>query len=209
MLRYPKAPRRLPRFLTTEEANAIVEAPEYSTPRGLRDRLLLELLYGSGLRVSELAGIDIADVDLTNRQVVVNGKGDRTRVALFGKPALNALTEYLDHGRPELAQRAVSALFLNRFGERLSVRWIQEIVRRSGIAAGIVQPTYPHLLRHTFATHMLEQGADLRIIQHLLGHSSPDTTQIYTAVTGGQQEAAVTAALARARVIEVTRTQDG
>ena len=172
MLRYPKAPRLLPRFLTEQEAAALVESPDTSTPRGLRDRALLELLYAAGLRVSELAGIDLAHLDLTNRQVTVTGKGERARVALFGEPARDALTAYIDRGRPALARGAEAALLLNPSGRRLSVRSIQEIVRRAGVAAGIRQRVHPHLLRHTFATHMLEDGADLRVVQHLLGHSS-------------------------------------
>ncbi len=209
MLRHPKAPRRLPRFLTTQQASDLVESPECSTPQGLRDRALLELLYGAGLRVSELAAIDLSDLDLTNRQLTVNGKGDRSRVALFGEPARRALVEYIERGRPELARGPQAALLLNRSGGRLSVRWVQETVRRAGVAAGIPQRAHPHLLRHTFATHMLDQGADLRVIQHLLGHSSADTTQIYTAVTRGQQEAAVSAALARARRVEAGRAGGG
>src|SRR5207253_2589816 len=105
-LRYPKAPKRLPHFLSTEEVDALVEAPAADTARGLRDRALLELLYGAGLRVSEAAGVDVADLDLTNSQVRVTGKGERTRVGLFGEPARNALRTYLDHARPELARGA-------------------------------------------------------------------------------------------------------
>ena len=212
MLRYPKAPRRLPRFLTQQQAGELVESPslrkEAETPRALRDRALLELLYATGLRVSELAGIDLPHLDLTNRQVTVAGKGGRPRVALFGKPAREALVDYIERGRPGLllpAGGGAEALLLNRSGGRLSVRSVQEIVRRAGVAAGILQRVHPHLLRHTFATHMLEDGADLRVVQHLLGHSSVDTTQVYTAVTRGRQEAAVTAALARARELEARR----
>ncbi len=202
MLRYPKAARRLPRFLDQQQVSDLVESPSRDgeeTPRSLRDRALLELLYGAGLRVSELAKIDMRDLDLTNRQVTVTGKGDRPRVAIFGEPARRALDAYIERGRGELATGPQPALFLNRSGGRLSVRSVQEVVRGAGVAAGVLQRTYPHLLRHSFATHMLEDGADLRVVQHLLGHGSVDTTQIYTAVTVGRQEAAVTAALARAR----------
>jgi site-specific recombinase XerD len=202
MLRYPKAPKRLPRFLDQQQVSDLVESPSRvteETPQSLRDRALLELLYAAGLRVSEVAGIDVRDLDLTNRQVTVIGKGDRPRVAIFGQPARDALDAYIERGRSELAKSARAALFLNRSGGRLSVRSVQEVVRSAGVAAGVLQPTHPHLLRHSFATHMLEDGADLRVVQHLLGHSSADTTQIYTAVTAGRKEAAVTAALARAR----------
>ena len=213
MLRFPKAPRRLPRFLSEEQASTLVAAPSAEgsdTTQALRDCALLELLYGAGLRVSEVAGIDLADLDLTNRQVTVTGKGDRARVALFGRPARAALSRYIEHGRPQLAaSRPQAALFLNRSGGRLSVRSVQEIVRRAGVAAGIPQHVHPHLLRHSFATHMLEDGADLRVVQHLLGHTSADTTQVYTAVTRGRQEAAVSAALRRAREIEARRAERG
>ncbi len=204
-LRFPKAPRLLPHFLSEQEADDLVAAPGDATPRGLRDRALLELLYGAGLRVSEAASLDSADLDLTNRQLQVIGKGERPRVCLFGEPARRALREYLDRGRPELAQGAEAALFLNRSGGRLSVRSIQTIVRRAGTEAAIRQRVHPHLLRHSFATHMLEHDADLRIVQQLLGHASADTTQIYTAVTSSRQQAIVSTALARARDVEQAR----
>jgi site-specific recombinase XerD len=205
-LRYPKAPRRLPHFLSTEEARALVDAPKADTSRGLRDRALLELLYGAGLRLSELAGVNMADLDLTNSQVRVTGKGNRTRICLFGEPARNALREYTERGRPELVRGSQPALFVGREGKRLAVRSIQEIVRRSGVQAAIRQRVHPHLLRHTFATHMLEGDADLRIVQALLGHASADTTQIYTAVTQRRQEHLVTNALTRARAVEDSRS---
>ena len=204
-LRFPKAPRLLPHFLSEQEADDLVAAPGDATPRGLRDRALLELLYGAGLRVSEAASLDSADLDLTNRQLQVMGKGERPRVCLFGAPARRALREYLERGRPELAQGAEAALFLNRSGGRLSVRSIQAIVRRAGTEAAIRQRVHPHLLRHSFATHMLEHDADLRIVQQLLGHASADTTQIYTAVTSSRQQAIVSTALARARDVEQAR----
>ena len=209
MLRYPKAPRLLPHFLEQDQVTQVVEAPSKvveETPQSLRDRALLELLYGAGLRVSEAAGIDRRDLDLTNMLVSVIGKGDRPRVSIFGEPARDALRAYIERGRTSLVRGAQPALFLNRSGGRLSVRSIQEAVRRAGVAAGVLQRTHPHLLRHSFATHMLEDGADLRVVQHLLGHSSVDTTQIYTAVTRGRQESAVSAALARARTREADRS---
>lgn len=211
MLRYPKATRRLPKFLDQQQVSDLVESPSRNgeeTPQSLRDRALLELLYAAGLRVSEIAGIDVRDLDLTNRQLTVTGKGDRPRVSIFGQPARRALDAYIERGRSALATGAQAALFLNRSGGRLSVRSVQEVVRRAGVAAGVLQRTHPHLLRHSFATHMLEDGADLRVVQHLLGHGSADTTQIYTAVTSGRQEAAVTAALARARRRESGRAEE-
>ncbi|MYE47406.1 MAG: tyrosine recombinase XerC [Chloroflexi bacterium] len=201
-LRSPKAPNRLPQILSGEETGELMAAPEDDTPGGLRDRALLELLYGAGLRVSEAAALDSSDLDLTNRQVRVLGKGKRQRIALFGRPARDALRRYLEDGRPQLARGAEAALFLNRSGGRLSARSIQSIVRAAGTAAAVRQRVHPHLLRHSFATHMLDEGADLRIVQQLLGHASADTTQIYTAVTGSRKQAIVSQALARARDIE-------
>ena len=207
-LRFPKAPRLLPHFLSEQEAGDLVAAPDAETPRGLRDRALLELLYGAGLRVSEAASLDAADLDLTNRQVTVLGKGERPRVSLFGAPARDALRHYLERGRPELARGARAALFLNRSGGRLSARSLQAIVREAGTRAAIRQRVHPHVLRHSFATHMLEHDADLRIVQQLLGHASADTTQIYTAVTSSRQQAIVSQALTRARDVERDRDTD-
>jgi len=201
-LRYPKATSRLPHFLSEEEAEQLVSAPSAETPAGLRDRAMLELLYGAGLRVSELTNLDLRDVDLANRQLHVTGKGDRSRVALFGAPAAQALKHYLDQARPDLVRDVQPALFVNRNGGRLSTRSIQRISRSHGLQAGISQPVHPHLLRHTFATHMLEGEADLRVVQHLLGHSSADTTQIYTAVAHRRRDELISSALERARHVE-------
>ena len=209
-LRFPKAPRLLPHFLSEEEARALVRAPEPEAAaedgperaRALRDAALLELLYGAGLRVSEAAALDCADLDLTNRLAHVLGKGDRPRVALFGEPARDALGAWLGEGRPALARGAEAALFLNRSGRRLSARSMQAIVRSAGTAAAIRQRVHPHLLRHSAATHMLERGADLRIVQRLLGHASADATQIYTAVTSSRRDKLVATALAQARDAE-------
>ena len=214
-LRYPKAPKRLPHFLTEEEAGALMRAPEAAAAesdadraRALRDTALLELLYGAGLRVSEVASLDSRDLDLTNRQVSLIGKGSKPRVALFGLPARDALRAWLNEGRPGMAKGAEEALFLNRSGGRLSARSVQRIVRDAGTAAAIRQRVHPHRLRHSFATHMLEHEADLRIVQQLLGHASADTTQIYTAVTNSRQHALVSTALERSREVERERDDD-
>lgn len=201
-LRTPSAPRRLPHFLTSEEAGALLDAPLPDTARGLRDRALLELLYGAGLRVSEAARVDLRDVDLANRQIRVTGKGEKTRICLFGQPAHDALVAYLERGRPELVVGAQPALFVGRQGRRLAVRSMQALVRRYGTQAAIPQRVHPHLLRHTFATHMIEGQADLRVVQALLGHASADTTQIYTAVTSERHAQLVSTALRQARDIE-------
>ncbi len=180
----PKVPARLPRYLTVDEAQRLMSAPDTSTPQGLRDRAILEVLYASGTRVSELSGLDLADVDLGAGEMRVIGKGDKERLVLLGRPAAAALRVYIESARPTFIDKeTTNAVFLNRFGGRLSVRSIDTIVRKAGIAAGIDQTVTPHLLRHTFATHMLNGGADLRVVQELLGHENIATTQIYASIT--------------------------
>ncbi len=181
----PRLPQRLPHYLTHEEIDQLLAAPAADTPQGLRDRAILEMLYASGVRVSELSGLDLRDINLSTGELRVIGKGDKERIALVGRPALRVLQTYLRESRPSLQGERPprNALFLNRLGGRLSVRSVSEIVRQAGIAAGIAQTVTPHLLRHTFATHLLDGGADLRVVQELLGHSSLATTQIYAHVT--------------------------
>lgn len=183
----PKRERRLPSFLTEEEVSRLLEAPETPTPQGSRDRALLELLYASGLRVSEIVGLDLKDVDLKSREIRVWGKGSKERMVLIGRPAAAALAAYLLEGRPRLLGRGrEQALFLNRYGRRLAERRVQLTLERYARKAGIERRVYPHLLRHTFATHMLDGGADLRVVQELLGHTSLASTQVYTHVTQSQ-----------------------
>lgn len=180
----PKLQQRLPSFLTQDEARRLVEAPDLSTPRGLRDRAFLELLYASGLRVSELVYLDVSHVSITTKEIRVWGKGSKERIVLMGEPAVQAIEIYLDKGRPRLAgQGRGSALFLNRYGKRLSQRKVQLLVAEYGRKVGITKKVHPHLLRHTFATHLLDGGADLRVVQELLGHSNLATTQVYTHVS--------------------------
>lgn len=180
----PRVPRKLPRYLTIEEIGRLLSAPDTSTTKGLRDRAILEVLYASGVRVSELVALSLRDVNLGNGELRVIGKGNKERLSLLGRPAVTALKAYLDRGRPEqLGQPLSEAVFLNRFGGRLSSRSVDTIVRKSGIAAGIEETVTPHLLRHTFATHMLNGGADLRVVQELLGHDSIVSTQIYASIT--------------------------
>lgn len=188
----PKRPRRLPKVLDPTTLARLLETPDPSTPQGLRDRALMELLYGGGLRISELVSLDLGQVNLAEGAAIVHGKGAKERLVLFGEPAMQALERYLARGRPLLAAaakggRAAPALFLNRFGGRLTARSVQELVRKHAVAAGIPAEVHPHLLRHSFATHLLDGGADLRIVQELLGHSSPATTQIYTHVSRQMQ----------------------
>jgi len=175
----PKRGERLPRVLSVEEVSRLLAQPDLRTPEGLRDRAALELLYGSGLRVSELVGLDVDHVDLDAELVRVVGKGGRERVVPLGSHAVRALDAYLRLGRPRLA-RSDGALFVNRWGRRLSRQWVWTLLRRYARAAGVSRRVTPHVLRHSFATHLLEGGADLRSVQELLGHASISTTQVYT-----------------------------
>ena len=179
-----KRDSRLPRFLSQDEAARLVSAPDTSERLGTRDRALLELIYAAGLRVSEATGLSVEDVNLETRELRVTGKGSKQRVVLMGKTAADALSLYLGQSRPKLARReSGSALFLGRLGSRLSQRSIQEKVRSYAARVGLPSGVHTHTLRHSFATHLLEGGADLRVVQELLGHASPATTQIYTHVT--------------------------
>lgn len=181
----PKLDRRLPSFLTVEEAKRLVESADISKPLGQRDRALLELLYASGLRVSELVNMNVEQVNLDTNEIRVWGKGSKERVVLIGSPAARALNIYLSQGRPELlGVKKNNALFLNRYGRRLPARRVQKILEK--YAKAIDKKVHPHTLRHTFATHLLDGGADLRVVQELLGHADLSSTQIYTHVTRSQ-----------------------
>ncbi|MDR7523139.1 MAG: tyrosine recombinase XerC [Armatimonadota bacterium] len=177
----PRRGRRLPAALTHDAIAALLAAPPPDRPEGLRDRAILELLYAGGLRVGELVGLTCRQVG--GDEIRVRGKGGRDRVVLIGTQASRALRRYLAEGRPRLARGEGEAVFLNARGGSLSARAVQLIVRRWVRAAGIQQRTSPHVLRHTFATHLLDGGADLRAVQELLGHASLATTQIYTHVS--------------------------
>jgi integrase/recombinase XerC len=183
-LRGPRQDKKLPHFLGREDVVRLLEAPPADTPLGRRDRALLETLYSAGLRVSELTGLDIADLDLEAGLATVRGKGRRERLALLGPPAVAALTDWLGQ-RQAVSGRAASqaALFLNRHGTRLSVRSVGRLLEKYLALAGLDPRTSPHTLRHSFATHLLDAGADVRSVQELLGHRSLGTTQIYTHVT--------------------------
>ena len=188
-MRGPKRERRLPSFLTEEEVSALVMSPEQDRPQGVRNRALLELLYAAGVRIAEVFNLNVADSELSpdGGLLRVRGKGNKQRVVLVGRPAARALKRYLRQGRPALAKGAQEALFLNRDGERLSMRAVQTIVHKAALASGLDKRAHPHLLRHTFATHMLDGGADLRVVQELMGHASANTTQIYLHVTEARQ----------------------
>ncbi len=184
----PKLDKRLPSFLTIEEVERLLEAPDLSKPQGQRDRALLELLYASGLRVSELAQLNLEQIDLDTNEIRVWGKGSKERVVLMGEPAARAINAYLSQGRPKLLgdKKGSNVLFLNKGGGRLSERDVQRRLEKYAKVAGIDKRVHPHLLRHTFATHLLDGGADLRVVQELLGHANLSSTQIYTHVTKSQ-----------------------
>jgi integrase/recombinase XerD len=171
--------RRLPRVLSEREIEALLAAPDPSTPLGLRDRSMLELLYATGLRVSELVGLKLAQLRLELGFLVAFGKGDKERVVPVGEAAEGWLARYLAQGRPELVDGRHDVVFVNRFGRPLTRQGFWKILKGHGASAG-VPPVSPHVLRHSFATHLLEHGADLRAVQMMLGHSDISTTQIYT-----------------------------
>ncbi len=180
----PRVPRKLPRYLTVEEVQHLLSVPDTSKPGGMRNRAILEVLYAAGVRVSELVALDLGDMDLDIGELRVIGKGNKERICLLGHPAVAALRTYLEEGRPQqLGKQIASAVYLNRLGGRLSSRSVDTIVRKAGVAAGIEETVTPHLLRHTFATHMLNGGADLRVVQELLGHDNIASTQIYASIT--------------------------
>ncbi|WP_167474160.1 site-specific tyrosine recombinase XerD [Nocardia arthritidis] len=191
----PPAPgRRLPKALPYEQVLRVLEAAGGPVdgdgadggPRGLRDRALLELLYSTGARISEMVGLDVDDLDTAERAVVLHGKGGKQRMVPIGRPALAAVDAYLVRGRPLLAARGkanAGALFLNARGGRLSRQSAWQVLQTAAERAGIDAAVSPHTLRHSFATHLLDGGADVRVVQELLGHASVTTTQIYTLVT--------------------------
>lgn len=186
LLSAPKGERRLPRVLRRDQVEALLAGAGSDTPDGLRDRALLELLYASGARVSEVVGLDVDALDLTTGTARVHGKGSKERIVPVGEPACVAIERYLGSGRPAHAAAAEGtappALLLDRRGRRLSDRAARAVVTAAGEAAGVGHVT-PHTLRHSFATHLLEGGADLRSVQELLGHVALSTTQRYTHVS--------------------------
>jgi integrase/recombinase XerD len=183
-LRAPRAFKALPRFLTLAQVDALLAAPALDTPLGLRDRALLEVLYATGMRVSELIGLRPADVDLQVGLLTCFGKGRKERLVPLGREAQRWIVRYLEEARGRLTRgRPSPTLFVNHHGGRLSRMGLWGIVRRHALAAGVARILTPHVLRHSFATHLLERGADLRALQAMLGHADISTTQIYTHVT--------------------------
>jgi len=186
-LESPRLERKLPRVLTVKEVERLLSQPDPSTPTGLRDRAMLELLYATGIRVSELVSLRLEDVNLNLGYVRCLGKGGRERVIPLGRMARKAVKEYLAYGRPRLlGDPGERTLFLNHQGARLTRQGFWKIIKKYARQAGLEKNITPHTLRHSFATHLLENGADLRSVQEMLGHVDISTTQIYTQVTRGR-----------------------
>jgi integrase/recombinase XerC len=185
-LRTPKRPKKLPQFMYPREIEKLLNIND-SSPRGLRDRAILEVLYGAGVRVSELTGLNLEDLDLERGYIRVYGKGSKERISFLGEKGCRVLANYLQHGRSRFLSQTKAvqapttrAVFLNKNGTRLSDRSIRRILNFYVEQAALEKKVSPHTLRHSFATHLLEGGADLRAVQELLGHVSISTTQIYT-----------------------------
>ncbi len=196
-VRAPKLEKPLPKFLQVDEVGRLLDAAGGGDLWGLRDRAIIETLYGAGLRVSELVSIDEVDLDLGNGLVHAKGKGRKERLSPLGRSAAEALGKYLDARRRWGAARGPAA-FVNRRGERLDVRSIRRLLAKYQARAGLGRRISPHVLRHSFATHLLDRGADLRVVQDLLGHASLASTQIYTHLTAERLKTAYEAAHPRA-----------
>lgn len=179
----PKLPRSLPKSLSEEDVERLIEAPDTNTDLGLRDRAMLETLYATGLRVSELVGLQVTELSLSDGVVRVTGKGSKTRLVPLGEQAVEWLMRYLAEGRPAiLQQRLNDHLFVTQRGDGMTRQAFWYLIKRYAARAGITVTLSPHVLRHAFATHLLNHGADLRVVQMLLGHADISTTQIYTHV---------------------------
>ncbi len=179
----PKLPRRLPKSLTEQDVECLLNAPDVQAPLGLRDRAMLEVLYATGLRVSELVGLAVAQVSLDMGVVRVMGKGSKERLVPLGEEALDWLRRYLEQARPVLLSGKLSdALFVTQRGDGMTRQMFWYLIKKHAVQGGVLKPLSPHTLRHAFATHLLNHGADLRVVQLLLGHADISTTQIYTHV---------------------------
>ncbi|MDL1957502.1 MAG: tyrosine recombinase XerC [Candidatus Desulfofervidus auxilii] len=179
----PKIPKELPQFLTVDEIFNILKVKNLDNPLAVRDKAILELLYATGVRVSELVNINLEHVNLIDGTILVYGKGRKERLVFMGDKAKQALMNYLQQRKKLIKNNKEKALFLNIFGNRISARSIEKIVKKYAAIAGMFKNVYPHVFRHSFATHLLDQGADLRVVQELLGHKSLAATQRYTHIT--------------------------
>ena len=183
LLRGPRLSRKLPNTLSRKEVDLLLQSPSISTPHGVRNRAILELFYSSGLRVSELCAIELQSLNVDEGYVRIFGKGSKERIAPIGSTAINAVQNYLVSARPSFVKAHTgSALFLSQRGRAISRKTVWVMIKQQAAKIGINKPIKPHLLRHSFATHLLEGGADLRAIQEMMGHADISTTQIYTAV---------------------------
>ncbi len=181
LIRTPKTKRTLPQVLSIEEVERLLASPDETTLKGLRDKAMIEILYATGIRVSELVGLGLNDVNFELGYLVAYGKGSKERIVPIGEKAKDKLREYLDAGRPSLLKSRTSVnLFITRLGKKMTRQGFWKIIKNHTIRSGITKKISPHTLRHSFATHLLERGADLRAIQIMLGHSDISTTQIYT-----------------------------
>ncbi|MFA6179453.1 MAG: site-specific tyrosine recombinase XerD [Candidatus Methylopumilus sp.] len=179
----PKLPRSLPKSLSEDDVVALLNAPDLNEAIGLRDRAMLEILYASGLRVSELVGLKVTEVSLSEGVVRVTGKGSKTRLVPMGEVAVDWISRYLNEGRPQILEKRLSdSMFVTQRGSAMTRQAFWYLIKRYALLAGINKHMSPHVLRHAFATHLLNHGADLRVVQMLLGHSDISTTQIYTHV---------------------------
>lgn len=179
LIKSPKIPEKLPSFLTYNEILKILEIPDRNSWQFLRDKAIIELLYSTGIRVGEIANLKIEDINFVDEVIKVKGKGKKERIVPVGRPALSCLIEYIEK-RPNKKERFV---FLNKYGKRLTERSIERLIKKYSLILGINKKITPHTFRHTFATHLLDRGADLRVVQELLGHERITTTQIYTHLT--------------------------
>ena len=200
----PRVPSGVPKALSEEEVTRLLAAPRGSGPNVPRDRAVLELLYATGLRISELCGLDLSDLDRSDGLVRAFGKGSKERVVPVGRFALDAVDRWLTATRPRYAalarsRRDADALFLSARGRRLTRQAAWEIVHAAAVQAGLAEKVTPHVIRHTFATHLLDHGADIRVVQELLGHASIATTQVYTKVSNEHLRRAYAAAHPRAK----------
>ena len=183
LLKLPKKEKKLPKFFAYNELEELFCIPDQSTPLGQRDAVILEMLYATGIRVSELVGIEIEDIHLTDKTIHILGKGNKERIVYFNQVTANRLKKYLADGRKILNQKQLSFLFLNQRGGQLTTRGVEDILERIIQKTSLNKHISPHMIRHSFATHLLNEGCDLLSVQQLLGHESLSATSIYTHVT--------------------------